>query len=145
MSDARTVVAKTDRRVLDSHAVLALLEDEPGADRVAHTLDHGEPWMTLINLGEVAYIIERERGAIAADTVWENFLAHERPAGRPIQYLALDRDLVRRAATLKARGGISYADCFVAAAAQRLHCPVLTGDPEFQVAEKAGIEVDWID
>jgi hypothetical protein len=39
---------------------------------------------------------------------------------------------------------MSYADCFAAAAAARLDCPVLTGDPEFAAAEEAGIRVDWL-
>ena len=52
--------------------------------------------------------------------------------------------LVRRAAAIKARGGISYADAFAAAAASVLDCPVLTGDPEFRVAEEAGVTVRWL-
>jgi predicted nucleic acid-binding protein len=48
------------------------------------------------------------------------------------------------AASLKATGGLSYADCFAAAAAAILNCPVLTGDKEFAVAEGAGISVEWL-
>lgn len=100
--------------------------------------------MTLINLGEVAYIVEREQGADAANAVWANFLADNHPDGRVIRFLDVDAPLVRRAAAIKAGGGISYADCFAAAAAERLGCPVLTGDPEFAKAEKLGIAVDWL-
>lgn len=102
--------------------------------------------MTLVNLGEVVYIIERERGISAADTVFANLLASERPGGaRPIRFVAVDPALVRSAASWKARGGLSYADCFAVAAAERLGCPLMTGDPEFRVAERAGIEIDWLD
>jgi predicted nucleic acid-binding protein len=52
--------------------------------------------------------------------------------------------LVRRAASLKAQGGMSYAECFAAAAAAMLNCPVLTGDPEFAKAAQAGILVEWL-
>ncbi len=38
------------------------------------------------------------------------------------------------AARIKARGGLSYADCFVIATAQRYRAPLLTGDPEI---------IDW--
>lgn len=101
--------------------------------------------MTLVNLGEVAYIVERERGRTAADTVFANLLASERPGGgNPIHWFDINEALVRRAATLKAAGGLSYADCFAAAAAALLGCPVATGDREFVAAERAGIEVLWL-
>ena len=138
--------AKTyERVVLDTFAVLALLQGEPAAQRVADVLSNGEPWMTLINLGEVTYIVERARGKAAADTVFANLLAEQRPdGGKPIQWVPVDQKLVHRVASLKAAGGLSYADCFAAAAAAMLDCPVLTGDPEFAVAEQAGIVVEWL-
>jgi predicted nucleic acid-binding protein len=101
--------------------------------------------MTLVNLGEVTYILERRRGKVIADEVFADLLAGERPRGRPpIRWLPVNEGLVRRAASLKALGGLSYADCFAAAAATILDCPVLTGDPEFAVAERAGIAVNWL-
>ncbi len=69
--------------VLDAYAVLAFLDEEPGAEAVAEVLRSGEPWMTLVNLGEVAYIVERECGAEAAEEVWANLRAEERPGGTP--------------------------------------------------------------
>jgi PIN domain nuclease of toxin-antitoxin system len=139
------VTARRDERVvLDAHAILAFLEDEQGAQRVATILAEGEPWMTLVNLGEVIYIIERERGKAEADDVYANLLAPQRPDGVPIRWLAVDEVLVRRAASLKATGKLSYADCFAAAAAALLGCPVLTGDREFTAAENAGIAVEWL-
>ncbi len=39
---------------------------------------------------------------------------------------------------------MSYADAFAAAAASVLDWPVLTGDPEFRVAEEAGVKVRWL-
>jgi predicted nucleic acid-binding protein len=101
--------------------------------------------MTLVNLGEVTYIVERARGKPEADNVYANLLARERPGGgAPIRWMPVDEVLVRRAASLKAAGGLSYADCFAAAAADILGCPVLTGDPEFKAAEQAGIAVTWL-
>jgi PIN domain nuclease of toxin-antitoxin system len=133
-----------DRVVLDAHAVLAFLSDEPGGADVEEILRIGEPWMTLVNLGEVAYILERASGAGAADEVWANLRAQHRPGGVPVRWIDIDDTLVRRAAAIKARGGLSYADAFAAGAASVLACPVVTGDPEFRVAEELGVMVRWL-
>jgi len=135
---------KTAKRVLDSQAMLALLWNEEHAAQVDRVLERGEPWMTLVNLGEVAYMVERRQGAAEADAIWANLLADDHADGRMIRFLDVDPRLARRAASIKAHGGISYADSFAAAAAERLDCPVLTGDREFEVAEKLGIAVDWL-
>lgn len=74
-----------DRFVLDTYAVLAFLEGEPGAERVADVLRVGDPWMTLINLGEVAYVIERAQGKSVADVVYANLLVGDRPRAVSIQ------------------------------------------------------------
>ncbi len=134
-----------DRLVLDAHAVLTLLEDEPGADALEQALSTGDPWMTLVNLGEVCYMIERRYGAVEADHVWQSLGSDEPADGRvAIRWVPVDETLVRGAARLKAAGGMSYADCFTAAAAELLGCPVLTGDREFVAAERAGIAVRWL-
>ena len=64
--------------------------------------------------------------------------------GVPVAWLEVDDTLVRRAASIKARGGLSYADAFAVAAAAVLDCPILTGDPEFRVAEQTGVTVRWL-
>lgn len=131
--------------MLDSHAVLVALEKEPGWERVHAVLRVGEPWMTLINVGEVVYVVEREHGIAAGDAVFADLTAEARPDGSPsISFFPVEGALVREAASLKARGGLSYADTFSAAAAKLIGCPVLTGDPQFQAAELAGIAVDWL-
>ena len=133
-----------NRVVLDAHAVLVFLGEEPGWTEVEEILRFGEPWMTLVNLGEVAYILERASGAAAADEVWANLRAESRPGGVSVRWIDIDDTLVRRAAVLKARGGLSYGDAFAAGAASVLDCPVLTGDPEFRVAEELGVTVRWL-
>jgi uncharacterized protein len=47
-----------------------------------------------------------------------------------------------KAATLKARFPIAYADAFAAALAQKHDCPLVTGDREFRSVDR--LEVDWI-
>ena len=59
---------------------------------------------------------------------------------RSMRAEAADPDMVIAAARIKAGGGISYADCFAVATAQRYGEPLLTGDPEI-VALVGEIEV----
>ena len=97
--------------------------------------------------GEPVYIVERERGLGDADAVFAELTAAEPVDGRPpICWLPVDERLVRQAARIKARGGISYADSFAAASSQLLGCPVAAcmEDEEFKVAEALGIQVRWI-
>ena len=53
--------------VFDSFALLAYLEDEAGATRIEALLEQARKettqiWMSVVNLGEVLYIIERKQG-----------------------------------------------------------------------------------
>ena len=57
--------------VLDSFALLAYLDGELGMARVRSVLEGAEArrhivYLSLINLGEVLYITERERGLVEA-------------------------------------------------------------------------------
>jgi hypothetical protein len=62
----------------------------------------------------------------------------------PVRWIDADDALVRRAAAIKARGGLSHADAFAAGPVSVLDCPVLTGDPEFRMAEELGVTVRWL-
>ncbi|MCX6375220.1 MAG: hypothetical protein NTU88_04140 [Armatimonadetes bacterium] len=44
---------------------------------------------------------------------------------------------------MKARYAISLADCFAAALAQDLDCPLVTGDPEFKKLEGM-LKIEWL-
>jgi len=90
-----------------------------------------------VNLGEVYYITQRERGrdiAVATLALIDQL---------PIHQQAIDRPRVLAAAALKANYAISYADAFAAALAQQLQGPVVTGDPEFQKVA-ALVEILWL-
>jgi predicted nucleic acid-binding protein len=93
--------------------------------------------MSIINLGEVLYNMERNYGlnkAHEALTVIQSL---------PIEILPADNQTVFAAAHIKANHPISYADAFVIIAAQKFDGIVMTGDPEFQdVTELAKIE--WL-
>jgi uncharacterized protein with PIN domain len=55
---------------LDSWAVLAWLDgDEPAAGAVQEAFEAGRPWMSWLNVGEVAYQLERRHGADEASLV----------------------------------------------------------------------------
>ncbi len=66
--------AEPNRYVLDSFALLAYLEAEPGWLRVKAVLaeaaqERAEVYLSIINYGEVVYITERERGLPTAHEV----------------------------------------------------------------------------
>jgi predicted nucleic acid-binding protein len=109
---------------LDSWAVLAWLDgDEPAAATVEDAFVERRPWMSWLNLGEVAYQLERRHG--------EEEAAHV--VGRLRAAVALDDvtpDRVIAAAHIKALHPIAFADCFAAATAAARDATLLTGDPE---------------
>jgi ribonuclease VapC len=130
------------RRLLDSYAILAFLNDEEGAQRVAGFLDDAvETGAALlvneINVGEVYYIVAKHRSEDAAEEV---LLHLER---LPLELVSNTFDDVLEAARLKARFPLSYADAFALATAIRFDARLVTGDPEFETAEDL-VDVDWI-
>ena len=133
---------KKPRYVLDSYALLGYLRNEPVAERVEALLGdaaqgHTELYMSTINLGEISYIVERRRGAVACQE------ALERLEVFPIQLQDATLERVLAAARLKARYAISYADAFAVALAQELGAPVVTGDREFEQVESL-VDVLWL-
>jgi predicted nucleic acid-binding protein len=109
---------------LDSWAVLAWLDgDEPAADAVQAAFEAGRPWMSWLNVGEIAYLLERRHGADEAAGV----------VGRLRASVALDDvtpSRVLAAARLRAVHHIAFADCFAAATAAARDATLFTGDPE---------------
>ena len=128
--------------MLDTWAVLAYLDGEPGAQQVRQLLrnarrKHVSVLFSIINYGECLSVIERELG-----------LEHAQRAVGIIDQLALhvapvDRSLVFEAAHVKARYPLSYADAFSVALAKRHNGRVMTGDPEFQAIEPE-IAIHWL-
>lgn len=128
--------------VFDSFAVLALLNDEPGASRVEDLLRQARAGevnlaMSLINLGEVAYIVERRQGEAAVPSILAFLYA------LPLQFYSVDRGRVLGAAHIKAVHLLAYADAFAAALALELESTLLTGDPEFHSLE-GKISIEWM-
>ena len=128
--------------ILDSFAILAYLGGEEGENKVKEILQEasrGEiiAMLSLINLGEVMYITERSRGLAKAQ---ESLALIE---DLPIEVLPADRQSVLRAASIKARYPVAYADAFVIAAAQSMEGIIVTGDPEFEVVDEL-ISIEWV-
>ncbi len=119
--------------VLDSFALLAFFGDEPGGTQVRELLTSAaagecDLLMSMVNLGEVMYIVERHRGLAQA----QKTLA--RIDELPIEIVDTDRGSALAAAHIKAHCSLSYADCFAAALAQSRGAALVTGDPEFREA-----------
>jgi predicted nucleic acid-binding protein len=127
---------------LDSYAVIAYFEDEPGADRVAQLLRQlvqgkAKGFMSVVNWGEVYYSTMREQGVAEAEKVilqLDKF---------PIQMVEANKDLAYEAAKLKGKYRIAYADCFAVALSVKLNASLITGDPEFKKLRER-ISIQWI-
>lgn len=130
------------RKVLDSYAMLAFLENEPGANHVGELIkyasEHEKPlFMSVVNWGEVFYIINRLIGREKAEDVLRTLET------LPIDIIPADKDITRVAAEFKVDRKMSYADCFAAAIAKIKKADLVTGDREFTQVENI-IRIDWL-
>lgn len=128
----------------DSFAVLAYLEGETGESRVRELLEGAEAGshtvhLSLISLGEVLYITERERGLVKAQRTLaaiDQLPVHIEPANRAT---------VLAAAHVKARHRISYADAFAVVTAHEHEAVLVTGDPEFETLQESNVvNLEWL-
>ncbi len=115
---------------LDTWSVVEWMRNrEPAAGRLDHLLP-SRPVMSWINVGEVYYVVNRERGPGAALGAIETLQ----------RQLALDLATPARvleAAAIKAAHRISYADAFAVATALAHDAVLVTGDPELLAANAA--------
>jgi ribonuclease VapC len=93
--------------------------------------------INAINVGEIIYITQRRFGE---QKKLEVFL-HIRRMGMKI--LPCPNDLIFRAAELKARYPISYADAFALASTIEHAATLVTGDPEFKHVEHM-VKIVWV-
>lgn len=126
---------------MDSFAVLALLNNESGAARIEDLLRQPETdvriVMSLINLGEVAYIVERRWGVEKLRTMLAFLEA------TVLEIIGVDQENVFAAAHIKARYPLAYADAFAVALTHDLDATLLTGDPEFKALTDF-ITIEWL-
>lgn len=125
--------------IFDSYALLALLEDEPGADLVTELISDRktEAYISAINLGEIYYLLLRRSGVNQAERVLESITLED-----SISIAEASWERVKEASKVKADGGLSFADAFAVALAKELEAPLVTGDPEIiEKAEANNIQV----
>ena len=128
--------------VLDSWAIIAYLEEEASAERVADIIAdaHEEEiplLMSVVNAGEVWYIIARESSVADADASINQL----RDLG--IEFVDADWNLAKDAGYFKSKNKMSFADCFAAALAKQRKGHLATGDPEFKQVESE-IAINWL-
>lgn len=129
--------------VIDSYAALALFGDERGAMRVEEILRQAETGgvqvaMSLINLGEIVYLLERRWGPEKL----RSMLAYLEEA--PLSMVEANKERVLEAAHIKAHYSLAYADAFAVALARELNAILLTGDKEFQAVSNL-VSVEWLE
>ena len=130
--------------VLDSYALLAYLKDEPCSERVEELFGAAREgrchlYLCVVNLGEVMYITERDKGQSKAQDALSMI------NDLPIEITDVDRQLTLAAAHLKADYPIAYADCFAAALAQLKNAALVTGDPEFsKLKPDSHVRLEWL-
>ena len=119
------------RYLLDTSALLALRDNEAGANQVADLLHQAQTgkarcFACFMTLMELYYRVWKDEGEI------EGRLAYEQCQSLPITWIHENQALLEKAAELKATHSISLADAWIAA------CNVLQGatlvhkDPEFK-------------
>jgi len=128
--------------ILDSYALLAYFNSEEGDVVVKELLNfalQGEItlYLSLINLGEIYYLIRRRRGMEKAQETLETLRS------LPVTLCNISEARVLAAADFKAEYPISYADAFAAALAQELGATLVTGDPEFKKLEPV-CTISWL-
>ena len=135
------------RYVLDACALIALLNKEDGADRVATLYEEAirgeaELFMSKVNLLEVYYGYLKEDGDAFAE---QQFMAVEKSAVKINEVIS--NELLRQAGKIKcAHKRISLADSFAVAQAVVSNAVLVTADHhELDAIDKAGlIEFLWI-
>ena len=121
--------------VLDSVAFLAYFQAEPGGAYVRDLIRAANSrtaslYVSMINVGEMYYIVSRRRSAQRAEALISD-LRH-----LPITFCAATEERILSAARIKAEHPISYADAFAASLAQELQASLVTGDPEFEAVKQ---------
>lgn len=123
--------------IFDACALIAYLEDEPGAELVEGLLNSPADvsFVHAVNLCEAYYGARREYGEAAAQAA----VAEIRKAGLSMRE-DMDEELWQEAGRFKADyRKISLADCLCAALANRIGGEVITADREYKPLKDAGV------
>ncbi|HEX7569694.1 MAG TPA: PIN domain-containing protein [Verrucomicrobiae bacterium] len=128
--------------VLDASALLALLFDEPGAEKIENLFNQAAEadkpmFIAAVNWAEVLYKMHRKQGAQGFEG------ARHFELTMPLDVVPVDRDLAEAAALLKNKHDLGLADAFAAALAKHKKAELVTADREFKSVEKE-IKINWL-
>ena len=123
-----------NRYVLDTSALICYLEDEDGADIVDELISQAgdqiiELTVVFASFMEICYITWQKQGISFAKE--RDGLLCELPLNR----LESSPELGRLAGEFKAQYRLSFADAWIAAAAEMLDAVLVHKDPEFEAIE----------
>lgn len=125
--------------VLDTSALLALKQDEAGAETVKHILRSSGPtgraYICFITLMEYAYILIQGEGEAKARQGYGVLKQ------LPLTVIDNSEQLGLVAARFKASASLSVADAWIAATAHQLQAILVHKDPEFeQLAQEISLQ-----
>lgn len=120
-----------ERYLLDTSALMALRDDEAGAEQVsallmAATTGEATCDACFMSLMEVLYRVWKDEGEAAGRQAYAACLS------LPLQWRHESPELLERAAMVKAQHPLSLADAWIAAAALELDATLVHKDPEFE-------------
>lgn len=130
--------------VLDSYAMLAYFRKEEGGEKVEQLLNEAASgkhtlYMSCINAGEVYYMAYRKDGVDKAELVWKALQQF------PVHIVEADMSFTYKAAVIKAKHKLSYADAFAAALTITKKSTLITGDKEFDnLGREANFKVKYL-
>jgi ribonuclease VapC len=118
------------RYVLDTSALLALRDDEAGAERVHRIIDavrkrRASAYVSFMTRMELLYRIAASEGDEAAASAVRLLDA------LPLHWVTCEAAILVEAARIKQRGSLSVADAWIAATATLRQAVLVHKDPEF--------------
>lgn len=128
------------RYVLDTSALLAYYQDEPGADIVEQLLNKAqageiEIYLSFMSIFEVAYVATTREG------IEEAIKLIVKVRELPLKEIWPDEEVMWEAAKIKAMSGLSIADSFIAALASLKKAILVHQDPEL---DRSDLKIDRI-
>ncbi|MEW6456389.1 MAG: PIN domain-containing protein [Acidobacteriota bacterium] len=117
--------------ILDTSAIISLLEDEQGADRVEDVIKKHNVYIPFIVLIEIYYITLKRRGQEIAD---ERYAMLKRLPAKILN--EIDEPILLSAGYLKANHPISLADAIIAAYAKQMDAILIHKDPEYEILKE---------
>ena len=116
--------------MLDSSALLTLIDDEPGADRVEQLLRNHPVILPFVVLIEIFYVSLQEQGEEEANARCAMLKALD------VTFLnEVTEPVLLRAAQMKAHSRMSLADAIIAAFAAVQGAVLVHKDPEFEAVK----------